>query len=236
MEANSLLLLRDGREIKLPVGFRFRPTDQELIVDYLKRKVLSVPLPALVIPELDNVFGTDPWRLPGNLRERRHFFCRRGALKGSSSLRSKCNDGSGYWKLTGKEKRVVTPGSSRVIGVRRNLAFYQGSYLDITAPQWIMHELRLLSNGTDAPDFTASQGVEKRGGEWAVYRVFQRRRKHFNLRKDNRSIVSVPREITSTPTVIDFANDAEAMRVAAVGSESDLLPPPPPSPCLSSST
>ena len=50
--------------IKLPIGFRFRPTDEELLVHYLRRKVLAVPLPASVIPELD-VFGTDPWGLPG---------------------------------------------------------------------------------------------------------------------------------------------------------------------------
>lgn len=64
METKSCVVLRNGGEIKLPVGFRFRPTDEELLLHYLKRKVLSASLPALFIPELD-VFETDPWSLPG---------------------------------------------------------------------------------------------------------------------------------------------------------------------------
>ncbi|KAK4767968.1 hypothetical protein SAY87_003109 [Trapa incisa] len=204
--------------------------------------VLSVPLQALIIPELDNLFDTDPWSLPGDLRETRHFFSRKSALKGNSSgLHRKCNDGSGYWKLTGKEKRIIASENNLVIGVRRDLAFYHGKDFDITAPQWIMHELRLLSNGTDASDFTlfrASPGLEKRGGGWAVYRVFQRRRKlpKSNPRRNNGLTVSVPHVNTTTPTVIDFRDEAEAMRVTAMGSESGLVTPPPPSPCSSSST
>ena len=50
--------------IKMPIGYRFHPTDEELVVHYLKRKALSLPLPASVIPEFD-VFQTDPWSLPG---------------------------------------------------------------------------------------------------------------------------------------------------------------------------
>ena len=49
---------------KLPIGYRFHPTDEELVVHYLKRKVFSIPFPASVIPEFD-VFQTDPWGLPG---------------------------------------------------------------------------------------------------------------------------------------------------------------------------
>lgn len=65
MDASPSVALASGREIKLPVGFRFRPTDEELLVHYLKRKVLSVPLSAVVIPEL-NVFQADPRSLPGD--------------------------------------------------------------------------------------------------------------------------------------------------------------------------
>lgn len=50
--------------LRLPPGFRFRPTDEELVVQYLKRKVLSFPLPASIIPELE-IHKSDPWDLPG---------------------------------------------------------------------------------------------------------------------------------------------------------------------------
>lgn len=50
--------------MRLPPGFRFHPTDEELVVQYLKRKVFSFPVPASIIPEVD-VCKSDPWDLPG---------------------------------------------------------------------------------------------------------------------------------------------------------------------------
>ncbi|MBA0586358.1 hypothetical protein Gorai_017101 [Gossypium raimondii] len=38
--------------LRLPHGFRFHPTDEELVVQYLGRKVLAWPLPASIIPEV----------------------------------------------------------------------------------------------------------------------------------------------------------------------------------------
>lgn len=49
---------------RLPPGFRFQPTDEELVFQYLKCKVFSLPLPASIIPET-NVYKYDPWDLPG---------------------------------------------------------------------------------------------------------------------------------------------------------------------------
>jgi No apical meristem (NAM) protein len=45
-------------------GFRFHPTDEELVVHYLKRKVASAPLPVAIIAEID-LYKFDPWELPG---------------------------------------------------------------------------------------------------------------------------------------------------------------------------
>lgn len=50
--------------LRLPPGFRFHPTDEELVVQYLKRKAYACPLPASIIPEVD-VCKADPWDLPG---------------------------------------------------------------------------------------------------------------------------------------------------------------------------
>ncbi|XP_022777049.1 NAC domain-containing protein 83-like isoform X2 [Durio zibethinus] len=56
--------------LRLPPGFRFHPTDEELVVQYLRRKVLAWPLPASIIPEFD-VCKADPWELPGDLEQER---------------------------------------------------------------------------------------------------------------------------------------------------------------------
>lgn len=52
--------------LQLPPGFRFHPTDEELVVHYLTRKLSSSPLPAPIIAELD-LYKFDPWDLPSNL-------------------------------------------------------------------------------------------------------------------------------------------------------------------------
>lgn len=56
MEANS--------SSGLPPGFRFHPTDEELIVFYLKNQAISKPCPVSIIPEVD-IYKFDPWQLPG---------------------------------------------------------------------------------------------------------------------------------------------------------------------------
>lgn len=48
----------------LPPGFRFHPTDEELVIHYLKKKVESLPIPAAIIAEVD-LYKFDPWELPG---------------------------------------------------------------------------------------------------------------------------------------------------------------------------
>lgn len=54
-----------ARKDKLP-GFRFRPTDVELIEYYLKRKVKGKKFPSDIIAELD-LYKYAPWDLPGLL-------------------------------------------------------------------------------------------------------------------------------------------------------------------------
>lgn len=60
--------------LRLPPGFRFHPTDEELVVQYLKRKVFSYPLPASIIPEVD-VCKFDPWDLPGWFNMHIYYSC-----------------------------------------------------------------------------------------------------------------------------------------------------------------
>lgn len=49
---------------QLPPGFRFHPTDEELVVHYLKKKVAGAPIPVDIIAEVD-LYKFDPWELPG---------------------------------------------------------------------------------------------------------------------------------------------------------------------------
>lgn len=48
----------------LPPGFRFHPTDVELILYYLKRKIMGKKLHYEAIAEV-NIYKFSPWDLPG---------------------------------------------------------------------------------------------------------------------------------------------------------------------------
>ena len=52
--------------IQLPPGFRFHPTDEELVIHYLCRRCASQPIAVPVIAEID-LYKFDPWDLPGKL-------------------------------------------------------------------------------------------------------------------------------------------------------------------------
>lgn len=49
-------------DVMLP-GFRFHPTDEELVDFYLKRKIQQKSLPIELIKQVD-IYKYDPWDLP----------------------------------------------------------------------------------------------------------------------------------------------------------------------------
>lgn len=50
--------------VSLPPGFRFHPTDEELVAYYLKRKINGRKIDLEIIPEVD-LYKCEPWDLPG---------------------------------------------------------------------------------------------------------------------------------------------------------------------------
>ena len=54
------------RNMKLPPGFGFYPSDTELIGHYLKRKILGQKIEHDLIPVVD-IYKHEPWDLPGML-------------------------------------------------------------------------------------------------------------------------------------------------------------------------
>ena len=54
----------DNSNVNLPPGFRFYPTDEDLVVHFLQRKAALLPCHPDVIPDLD-LYPYDPWELDG---------------------------------------------------------------------------------------------------------------------------------------------------------------------------
>ena len=50
---------------------------------------------------------------------------------------------SGYWKATGKDRKVEDPATQEVVGMRKTLVFYRNRAPNGIKTGWIMHEFRL---------------------------------------------------------------------------------------------
>ncbi|KAJ1685556.1 hypothetical protein LUZ63_016946 [Rhynchospora breviuscula] len=163
--------------IKLPPGFRFHPTDEELVVQYLRRKALSYPLPAAVIPEID-LLKFNPWDLPGGFGEDKYFFNLNEA-KYMSGSRSNRATSQGYWKATGKEKQILTAnsrGNQVVVGLKKVLVFYQGRPPRGARTDWVMHEYRLACVApTDCKHSTSINSIAATNG-WVLCRISKKKR------------------------------------------------------------
>lgn len=70
----------------LPPGFRFHPTDVELVLYYLKRKVMGKKLHYEAIAEV-NIYKFSPWDLPGLLFL---FFCSASFISSGHLLAINC--------------------------------------------------------------------------------------------------------------------------------------------------
>lgn len=57
---------KEDEQIELPPGFRFHPTDEELITHYLSPKVLDANFSTVAIGEVD-LNKCEPWDLPCEL-------------------------------------------------------------------------------------------------------------------------------------------------------------------------
>ncbi|OWM91182.1 NAC transcription factor 56-like [Punica granatum] len=130
-------------------GFRFQPTDQELIVHYLREKVsASCSSSALcVIADVD-IYKHDPWELPGKavFGEDEWFFFSPRNRKYPNGARPNRAAASGYWKATGIDKPILNSNGSQCLGVKKALVFYRGRPPKGSKTDWMMHEYRLIDD------------------------------------------------------------------------------------------
>lgn len=159
---------------QLPPGYRFHPTDEELVVHYLKRKIASAPLPVSIITEID-LYKFDPWELPGkaSFGDQEWYFFSPRDRKYPNGARPNRAATSGYWKATGTDKPILTAGSTQKIAVKKALVFYGGKPPKGIKTNWIMHEYRLTeNNGVMKPP--GSKKNPSRLDEWVLCRIYKK--------------------------------------------------------------
>ncbi|KAM3368830.1 hypothetical protein ACQJBY_017007 [Aegilops geniculata] len=155
------------REIEstLPPGFRFYPSDQELVCHYLYKKVTNERASQGTLVEVD-LHAREPWELPdvAKLTASEWYFFSFRDRKYATGSRTNRATKTGYWKATGKDREVRSPATRAVVGMRKTLVFYQGRAPNGSKTSWVMHEFRL-----DSPHLPPRE-------DWVLCRVFQKQK------------------------------------------------------------
>ncbi|GMN50863.1 hypothetical protein TIFTF001_020017 [Ficus carica] len=206
---------------QLPPGFRFHPTDEELVVHYLKRKAASVPLPVTIIAEVD-LYKFDPWELPSkaSFGEQEWYFFSPRDRKYPNGARPNRAATSGYWKATGTDKPILTSNGTHKVGVKKALVFYGGKPPKGIKTNWIMHEYRLIDNhfntSSKLPDhLSPTKKASLRLDDWVLCRIYK---------KNN----AAQRPMISVPDQKDDSMDAMLTVPTTSQNNNNIIPKLPP--------
>ncbi|CAL0323962.1 unnamed protein product [Lupinus luteus] len=181
----------------LPPGFRFHPTDEELITYYLTRKVSDTNFTSKVITTVD-LNKSEPWDLPGkaSMGEKEWYFFSMRDKKYPTGLRTNRATESGYWKTTGKDKDIFR--ARVLVGMKKTLVFYKGRAPRGEKSNWVMHEYRLQNK----------HGFRHSKDEWVVCRVFQ---KAAAAKKLQQTSSSQPESPCDTTSMVNEFGDVELL-------------------------
>nr|XP_017246134.1 PREDICTED: NAC domain-containing protein 7 [Daucus carota subsp. sativus] len=151
----------------VPPGFRFHPTDEELVDYYLRKKITSKRIDLDVIKDID-LYKIEPWDLQelcglGIEEQNEWYFFSHKDKKYPTGTRTNRATAAGFWKATGRDKAIYS--KHDLVGMRKTLVYYKGRAPNGQKSDWIMHEYRLETD-ENAP--TQEEG-------WVVCRVFKKR-------------------------------------------------------------
>ncbi|CAL5006045.1 unnamed protein product [Urochloa decumbens] len=174
MEARNDINMDKSDEILMP-GFRFHPTDEELVSFYLKRKIQQKPISIELIKQLD-IYKYDPWDLPklASTGEKEwYFYCPRDR-KYRNSVRPNRVTAAGFWKATGTDRPIYSSEGTKCIGLKKSLVFYKGRAARGMKTDWMMHEFRLPSlNDPSLPKRPIDKTIPL-NDSWTICRIFKK--------------------------------------------------------------
>ncbi|XP_022642086.1 NAC domain-containing protein 82 isoform X2 [Vigna radiata var. radiata] len=152
---------------RLKPGFRFHPSGVELVLYFLKRKVMGKKFFGGAIAELD-IYKYAPWDLPAKSCLRTgelewYFFCPLEKKYGSGCRMKRATE-IGYWKATGRDRPVQY--NNKTVGKIRTLIFHKGKSPKGERTNWVMHEHRLEDKDL------ADKGIAQ--NSYVVCKVFEK--------------------------------------------------------------
>ncbi|KAJ6806506.1 NAC domain-containing protein 100-like [Iris pallida] len=176
--------MEEESSLFLPPGFRFHPTDEEIISQYLSKKVADQSFSAVAVGEAD-LNSCEPWDLPkkAKMGEKVWYFFFQKGKKYPTGTRTNRATGTGYWKATGKDKEIRRGRARVLVGMKKTLVFYTGRAPKGEKTNWVMHEFRLEAGGSH---FSSLPQVAMES--WVVCRVFH---KNEVVKKTSSSVTSM---------------------------------------------
>ncbi|XP_062204848.1 protein CUP-SHAPED COTYLEDON 1-like [Phragmites australis] len=171
----------------LPPGFRFYPSDEELVCFYLRKKVANERVASGTLVEVD-LHAREPWELPDVAKltaEEWYFFSFRDRKYATGSRTNRATK-TGYWKATGKDRMVHEPGTRALVGMRKTLVFYRGRAPNGQKTDWVMHEFRL-----ETPNAPPKE-------DWVLCRVLNKTRKTSEAEQGGSSSIHHSHAATAT--------------------------------------
>ncbi|KAJ8558158.1 hypothetical protein K7X08_004924 [Anisodus acutangulus] len=171
--------LRDIGET-LPPGFRFYPSDEELVCHYLFKKIANEDVLKGTLVEID-LHTCEPWELPevAKLNSSEWYFFSFRDRKYATGFRTNRATTSGYWKATGKDRMVLDPRTRTIVGMRKTLVFYMNRAPNGIKTGWIMHEFRL-----ENPHIPPKE-------DWVLCRVFHKGKSENISNNNNNNMYEV---------------------------------------------
>ncbi|KAK4853687.1 hypothetical protein QYF36_012925 [Acer negundo] len=122
--------------IKLPPGYYYKPTDTELITDYLINKILNRPVPySIAFKDIIFFYDLNPEQLiPIADRGREAYFYTQ-VVEERRTMKS----GGGGWKASGQDVLIMR--GDEVIGFKKYFVFYWAG--ENKSTDWTMYEYRV---------------------------------------------------------------------------------------------
>ncbi|KAL4284537.1 hypothetical protein GQ457_16G006540 [Hibiscus cannabinus] len=171
-----------------PPGFRFCPLDEELVLHYLKKKVMNLPLPQNRIMEV-NLYSYNPEKLAEQHKqygEKEWYFFTPRDKKYRNGTRPNRAAGDGFWKATGADREIRF--NDGIIGYRKALVFYKGRPPRGDKTDWIMHEYRV---NDPPPKKERADYNDMRLDDWVLCRIYKKQDKSGRTQTKNEEQVPV---------------------------------------------
>ncbi|KAF6149799.1 hypothetical protein GIB67_017532 [Kingdonia uniflora] len=171
-QVGAIVVVNEDGEVEkylnsFPKGYRFEPTDKELVKHYLSNRASGRALPTNKIKDVvfyhfhpEELAGTifyalfyyfflfffpiilsSKYRPYGKKENRMWYFFTPRDRKYKNGIRPNRAAGGGYWKATGADK-VIQGKNGTIIGYKKALVYYRGRPPTGQKTNWIMHEYR----------------------------------------------------------------------------------------------